>query len=157
MLFPTSRIGWPKFLFFPALPFPEIPFLIVILKALTQLGHTGRTCSSNTRVQHCRCLAGQGWGFQLSLQTGLKNHTFPKNHIFPAARFLCVTDAVSQNEEGNSPQLIHHSHQHEEGVLTDSLLERVREVAKLLICWLQIKESTQSAQTSISAIPNCLE
>lgn len=47
-----------------------------------------------------------------------------------------------QNYEGNSPQLIHHSHQHEEGVLTDSLLKRIWEVAKLLICWLQIKEST---------------
>uniref|UniRef100_A0A8C9MLH6 Uncharacterized protein n=1 Tax=Serinus canaria TaxID=9135 RepID=A0A8C9MLH6_SERCA len=54
------------FSYLSSLPFPEIPLLLVIFKPLTQLGHTGRICSSNS-VQHYRCPSGQGWGFQLSL------------------------------------------------------------------------------------------
>lgn len=98
-------------------------------------------------------------GFQLSSYIGFKPHTYTQRHFFNwlAYVWLLTIHLPPQNKEGNSPQLIHHSHQHEEGVLTDSLLERVWEVAKLLICGLQIKESTYGSQSSTSTMNSCLE
>ena len=62
-----------------------------------------------------------------------------KQHNCQTFVLLLTPHLPSRNKEDNSPQLIHHSHQHEEGVLTDSLLKCVWEVAKLLICGCKLK------------------